>query len=61
MFPHAHALTYRDDLEDEADEYGIDLTRLKAVYKEAAIFTTTFNLGECDVEVGRSDACVCCL
>ena len=37
-------------MEDEAEGYGIDLTRLKATYEEAAIFTTTFNLGECDLE-----------
>jgi len=39
-----------DLMEDEAEGYGIDLTRLKITYEEAAIFTTTFNLGECDLE-----------
>lgn len=48
---------FEDDLEEEADAYGIDLTRLKAEYKEAAIFTTTFNLGECGLEdIGDLDA-----
>lgn len=31
------------------DSYGIDLTRLTPKYKEVAIFTSTFNLGECDL------------
>jgi hypothetical protein len=33
------------------DSYGIDLTRLVPKYKEVAIFTSTFNLGECDLMV----------
>jgi hypothetical protein len=41
----------REDLEDEADGYGIDLTRVAHKNKEVAIFTSTFNLGECDLPV----------
>lgn len=44
--------TTRDDLEDDDEKVSIDLTRLQPKPKEVAIFTSTFNLGECDVEVG---------
>jgi hypothetical protein len=48
---HERACVSREDIRDDVDSYGIDLTRLVPKYKEVAIFTSTFNLGECDLMV----------
>jgi hypothetical protein len=45
-------VVHREDIEDpDGDTLGIDLTRVAPKHKEVAIFCSTFNLGECDVEV----------